>query len=281
VIDADLQDPPEVIPQMLQRWRDGADVAYGKRARRDGESAFKLLSASAFYRLIDRVSDISIPLDTGDFRLMDRRVVDAFLMMPERDRFVRGMIAWAGYRQEPVLYDRSPRFAGASRYTFPKMVAFAINGILSFSLLPLRIASFVGFFAAMLSTIGIVYALVARLLTDDWVPGWAFLIIAIFFIGGVQLVVLGIIGEYLGRVYGEVKRRPLYLLKERIGFGERQAVGTDRDDFRSPEAPSRPTATPDATSSGNRTTDVDALEPRSAGASPDTNGPPGPRGFSA
>lgn len=218
LIDADLQDPPEVILEMLARWRDGVDVAYGVRAEREGETAMKLLTAKLFYRTINRMSDVAIPLDTGDFRLMDRRVVDALASMPERDRFIRGMVSWVGFRQEAVPYKRSARFAGSTKYPLTKMVRFATDGILSFSQVPLRLATWVGFSAAALSLFGIIYALVLRLLTTIWVTGWTLLFIALLFIGGIQLLCLGVIGEYLGRVYGESKRRPLYLIKERLGF---------------------------------------------------------------
>jgi glycosyltransferase involved in cell wall biosynthesis len=222
LIDADLQDPPEVIREMLDRWQEGVDVAYGVRGDREGETAFKLWTAKMFYRAINRMSDTKIPLDTGDFRLMDRTVVDALLEMPERDRFIRGMVAWVGFRQEPVVYARAARFAGTTKYPLAKMIRFATDGILSFSLVPLRFATWIGFGAAAFAMLGIVYALVLRLLTDIWVPGWTLLFIALMFIGGVQLVFLGLIGEYLGRVYGEVKRRPLYLVSERLGFAQPQ-----------------------------------------------------------
>jgi len=218
IIDADLQDPPEVILEMLERWRHGVDVAYGARTERQGETAFKLWTSRTFYRLINRLSDTPIPLDTGDFRLMDRRVVDAFLRMPEQDRFVRGMLAWTGFRQEAVHYRRASRFAGETKYPLRKMLSFATDGILSFSLVPLRLAVFMGLSASGIALLGILYALVIRLFTDVWVTGWTLLFIAILFIGGVQLLFLGVMGEYLGRIYGEVKRRPLYLVKEQIGF---------------------------------------------------------------
>ena len=218
LIDADLQDPPEVIQQMVVRWRDGVDVAYGVRAEREGESRFKVWTASAFYRWINRVSDVAIPLDTGDFRLMDRKVVDALLEMPERDRFVRGMVAWLGFRQEAVSYRRAGRFAGTTKYPLARMIRFAADGILSFSLVPLRLAIWMGFTTAALALLGIIYALALRLWTSIWVPGWTLQFIGFSFIGGVQLVFLGIIGEYVGRVYGEVKRRPLYVVRERAGF---------------------------------------------------------------
>jgi polyisoprenyl-phosphate glycosyltransferase len=218
VIDADLQDPPEVLLEMVQRWRDGVDVAYGARLDREGESSFKKVTAKLFYRLINRLSDVAIPLDTGDFRLMDRRVVDAFLDMPERDRFVRGMVAWVGFRQEPVYYHRMTRFAGETKYPLKKMLRLASDGVLSFSSAPLRVAVHFGFVCSSLSIIGIAYAVALRLFTERWVPGWTLLFIGLLFFGGVQMVFLGVIGEYLGRIYGEIKRRPLFLVKERLGF---------------------------------------------------------------
>lgn len=225
VIDADLQDPPAIILDMLNRWRRGADVAYGVRTQREGETAFKRWTAKAFYRILGRLTDTAIPLDTGDFRLMDRKVVNAFLAMPERDRFVRGMVAWAGFRQEPVPFQRAARAAGETKYPLKKMLRFAIDGILSFSMVPLRLATYIGFFASGLALLGIGYAFALRLLTDVWIAGWTLLLIAILFLGGVQLVLIGIFGEYLGRIYGEVKRRPLYLVAERLGFT------SDREDI--------------------------------------------------
>jgi dolichol-phosphate mannosyltransferase len=218
LIDADLQDPPEVIPEMLQKWRRGADVVYGARVERKGETAFKLWTAKSFYRSINRISDIAIPLDTGDFRLMDRAVVDVLLSMPERDRFIRGMVAWLGFKQEALPYARASRLAGETKYPLRKMIAFALDGIISFSVVPLRLATWMGFITAGLAVIGFIYALLMRLLTDIWVPGWTLLFIACLSIGGMQLVFLGVLGEYTGRIYAEVKRRPLYVVRERIGF---------------------------------------------------------------
>jgi len=225
VMDADLQDPPEIIPRMLARWRDGVDVAYGVRRKRHGESVFKRWTAALFYRLMAALSDTAVSLDTGDFRLMDRRVVDAFLAMPERDRFVRGMVAWTGFRQEPVVYERQARLAGETSYTMKKMVSLAVSGIFSFSIVPLRVATWVGLTASGLSAAGIVYALVVRLFTEQWVRGWALILIGVMFLGGVQLTVLGIFGEYLGRIYREVKARPLYLVREQLGFPEHDSTG--------------------------------------------------------
>jgi len=218
LIDADLQDPPEIIREMLKMWQSGVDVAYGVRADRDGETAFKVWTAKAFYRAINHVSDVAIPLDTGDFRLMDRKVVDVLLRMPERDRFVRGMVAWAGFRQEPISYRRAARQAGETKYPLRKMIRFALDGILSFSLAPLRFAGWIGFVTAGLAMLGVLYALGLRILTHVWVPGWTLLFIMCSFIGGIQLASLGVLGEYVGRIYGEAKRRPLYVVRERLGF---------------------------------------------------------------
>jgi dolichol-phosphate mannosyltransferase len=220
VIDADLQDPPAVILEMLDRWFQGADVAYGVRLERDGETAFKLWSAKTFYRVINRLSDVAIPHDTGDFRLMDREVVHALLAMPERDRLVRGMVAWVGYQQVPVYYRREARLAGKTKYPFSKLTRLATDGILSFSVAPLRLAIYMGFTASGLALLGIIYALVLRLFTNVWVTGWTLLFIAMLFLGGVQLLFLGVLGEYIGRIYGEVKRRPLYLVEDWLGFSD-------------------------------------------------------------
>lgn len=219
VIDADLQDPPEVILEFVQKWMEGHDVAYGVRARRDGETAFKLWTAKIFYRCMDRLSDTRIPLDTGDFRLMDRRVVDALLAMPERDRFVRGMVSWLGFSQIAVPYHRAARTAGATKFSFFKMLRFAMDGIFSFSIVPLRLATWTGFAASGIAILGIALAVVERIFgVPGLVKGWTSVMTAVLFIGGVQLICIGIIGEYVGRIYGEAKRRPLYVLRERIGF---------------------------------------------------------------
>jgi glycosyltransferase involved in cell wall biosynthesis len=218
IIDADLQDPPAVIPEMIDRWRDGYHVVYGLRGARPGETNFKVWTAKAFYRLINRISEIEIPLDVGDFRLLDRKVVDVLLAMPERDRFLRGMVSWVGFRQVGVLYDRAPRRAGESKYPLIKMLRFAVDSVISFSFAPLRLATWGGFIALGASFVGIVYALAIRLYTTDWVKGWASIFTAVLFLGGVQLITLGIVGEYVGRIYAEVKLRPLYVVRERLGF---------------------------------------------------------------
>jgi dolichol-phosphate mannosyltransferase len=220
IMDADLQDPPELIETMLARWQEGYHVAYAQRTERTGESAFKLWTAKVFYRLVQRISRSPIPADTGDFRLMDRQVVDAFLRMPERDRFLRGMVSWVGFQQIAVPYKREPRFAGTTKYPLAKMVSFAVDGIVSFSYAPLRLAVWTGFLVLGLALLGIIYAVLLRFFADpsQWVRGWASIFVAILFMGGVQLISLGIIGEYVGRIYGEVKQRPLYLVWERFGF---------------------------------------------------------------
>ena len=219
VIDADLQDPPEVIGDFVAQWRGGCDVAYGVRTDREGESAFKVWTAKIFYRLIGKLSETKIPLDAGDFRLMDRQVVDALLDMPERDRYIRGMVSWLGFSQVGVPYRRAPRLAGQTKYPLFKMIRFATDGIVSFSIVPLRVATYLGFTVSGIAVVGILAALYARLFEKDWVRGWTSLVIALLFLGGVQLICLGIIGEYIGRIYGESKRRPLYLVRERLGFG--------------------------------------------------------------
>ncbi len=220
LMDADLQDPPEIVGQMIARWREGYHVVYAERTDRAGETAFKLWSAKAFYNIVNRVSQVRIPPDTGDFRLMDRQVVDALLRMPERDRFLRGMVSWVGYRQVAIPYQREARFAGETKYPLLKMIRFATDGILSFSFVPLRLAVWTGFFTLGLAFLGIAYAVLLRFFFDPshWVRGWASTFVAILFMGGVQLVSLGIIGEYVGRIYGEVKQRPLYFVRERFGF---------------------------------------------------------------
>jgi polyisoprenyl-phosphate glycosyltransferase len=218
IMDADLQDPPEVIVQFFRAWLDGYDVVYGIRTEREGEGAFKRWTAKLFYRFISRLSDTAIPLDTGDFRLMDRAVVDALLSMPERDRFVRGMVSWLGFSQVAVQYRRAPRLAGVTKFSFFKMIRFATDGILSFSIVPLRLATWIGFAASGIALIEIGLALFDRFFASGLVRGWTSTVIAVWFVGGVQLICMGIIGEYVGRIYGESKRRPLYVVRERIGF---------------------------------------------------------------
>lgn len=220
--DADLQDPPEVYPQMLAKWREGFDVVYGIRSSREGETRFKLLTAKLFYRLIRRITKIDIPLDTGDFRLMDRRVVNAIKNMPERNRFLRGMVPWVGFRQTGVAYERASRFAGESKFSSVRqMLPFALDAITSFSYLPLQLATYLGFFMAGLAALAIVAVVLLRLFgPSSPLLGQATTLVAVLFLGGVQLICLGIIGEYLGRIYDEVKGRPLYLIDQLWGFEE-------------------------------------------------------------
>lgn len=220
LIDADLQDPPEVIPEMFRKWQEGYHVVYGRRTDRAGESRFKTWSARVFYRLINKLSEVPIPLDTGDFRLMDRRVVEALRSMNEKHRLLRAMTSWVGFQQVAVPYSRHERYAGVSKYPLRKMIALALDGIFSFSTVPLRLVSLTGVGLAALSALGVIYALVLRLLTSNWVPGWTLIFIALLLIGGVQLVFLGVVGEYVGRIYSEAKDRPLYLVLEELGFDE-------------------------------------------------------------
>lgn len=215
LIDADLQDPPEVIPEMVERWRQGVAVAYGQRTEREGESRFKLWTAAAFYRLIARVSEVSIPRNTGNFRLMDRAVVDAFLSMPESARFVRGMVTWTGFRQEPVPFRRAARFAGDTKWPLRHMIRLGLDAVFSFSDLPLRLLTWLGAAALAAGLVGAGVLLAVR----PVVGASATVVVAAVFLGGVQLLAAGVLGEYLGRIYREVRRRPLYLVAERLGFG--------------------------------------------------------------
>lgn len=221
-IDADLQDPPEVISEMVAKWREGFEVVYGVRTERPGETAFKRWSAKVFYRVLNTLSEVDIPVDTGDFRLIDRKVVDALLAMPEQHRFLRGMVRWVGYRQAPLPYRRDPRLAGSTKYSLWKMVGLALNGIISFSSRPLRFATWLGFAASGIALVIGVYVLVLRLFTQALVTGWTSLVLAVLFMGGVQLVAVGVMGEYVARIYGEAKMRPLYVVAESSGL-ERQA----------------------------------------------------------
>ncbi len=218
IIDADLQDPPEMACEMINLWEKGYDVIYGKRERRKSESFFKKFSARLFYKLMSYFSDFEIPLDTGDFRLIDRKIIDALKEMPENSRYMRGLISWTGFRQTYVNYVRDERFAGKSKYSLRKMINLATDGLTAFSKTPLRIASYVGLITSIISIMGMIYVLIVRMLTSIWVPGWATLTLAILMTSSVQLFCLGIIGEYIGRNYIETKRRPLYFLEEKVGF---------------------------------------------------------------
>jgi glycosyltransferase involved in cell wall biosynthesis len=227
MIDADLQDPPGVILEMIDRWKQGYEVVYAVRTQRKGESWFKEFTAKLFYRIIYRITEVDIPLDTGDFRLMDYKVVKALRQMRERHRFIRGMTSWVGFKQTGVQYVREERFAGQTHYPFRKMFKFALDAITGFSYLPLQVATYLGFVIAALSALAAILVIIARLFIGA-APfhGQATTLVFVLFIGGVQLITLGIIGEYLGRIYDEVKGRPLYLVRETIGFDEGE---TSRD----------------------------------------------------
>lgn len=218
VIDGDLQDPPEVIPDMLQLWRSGFDVVYGMRKERHGENSFKILTASLFYKILSRLARIEIPQNVGDFRLLDRKVIDALKSIPERNRFVRGLVSWVGFKQTYLSYERNARHAGATKYPFWKMLKFAIDGITSFSDIPLKLATWMGLALSFLSVLLVLWVIWAKLFTDRTVLGWASIMIAILLIGSVQLFTVGILGEYIGRIFDEAKQRPLYLIRETSGF---------------------------------------------------------------
>ena len=217
-IDADLQDPPELIEPLIAKWREGYDVVYARRRTRQGESWVKRFTANIFYRIIGRLSSVPIPRDTGDFRLLDRRVVDALKKMPERTRFMKGLFAWVGFKQTYVLYDRPNRFQGTTKWNYWKLWNFAIDGITSFSLVPLKVWSYLGFIISLLAFIYGSFLILRTLILGIDVPGYASLMVTVLFVGGVQLITLGVIGEYLGRIYEEVKQRPLYLIRECYGF---------------------------------------------------------------
>ena len=214
IIDADLQDPPEVILDLAQKWKEGYEVVYAVRGEREGESWFKLWTASLFYRLIYRITDVKIPVDTGDFRLMDRKVVNVLKQMKERHRFPRGMSAWVGFKQVGVTYNRAARHAGVTKYPFKKMLRLATNAITGFSYFPLQVATFFGFVSAGISILAIPVVAVLRLAGSHFFEGQTTTLISVLFLGGVQLISLGILGEYVGRLYDEAKGRPLYIVRE-------------------------------------------------------------------
>jgi glycosyltransferase involved in cell wall biosynthesis len=216
VIDSDLQDPPEVIPEMVARWREGFDVVYGVRKARDGETAGKLVTAALFYRLLGAIARISIPPDAGDFRLMSRRVVDQLGQLREKDRFVRGLVSWVGFRQVGLSYHRDARQAGETKYPYRKMISFALDGIASFSTVPLRLATWLGYATSALAFLYLASVFVQKLLGFT-VQGWATIMVALLLLGGVQLICLGIMGEYIGRIFTEIKPRPMYVVEETLG----------------------------------------------------------------
>ncbi len=214
IIDADLQDPPEVMLDLIARWKEGYEVVYAVRTEREGETWFKKTTAALFYRLIYRITDVDIPLDTGDFRLLDRKVVDVMKQMRERHRFLRGMSAWVGFRQIGVPYKRAPRFAGETKYPLKKMLRLALNAITGFSYFPLQLATYFGFLSAGLAIIAIPLVIYLRMSGSQAFYGQATTLIAVLFLGGVQLISLGVLGEYIGRLYDEAKGRPLYIVRE-------------------------------------------------------------------
>jgi glycosyltransferase involved in cell wall biosynthesis len=220
IIDSDLQDPPEVILDMIAKWKDGFEVVYAQRSEREGETWFKLFTASLFYRLIYRITDVNIPMDTGDFRLLDRKVVDVIVQMRERHRFLRGMSSWVGFKQTGVTYKRASRFSGVTKYPFKKMLKFASDAITSFSYFPLQVAMYLGFISAGLSIIAIPIVIILRMAGLHAFIGQATTLIAVLFLGGVQLISLGILGEYMGRLYDEAKGRPLYIVREAPSKGK-------------------------------------------------------------
>jgi dolichol-phosphate mannosyltransferase len=224
MLDADLQDPPELIPRMLDHWRSGVDVVYAVREEREGESRFKLSTAKWFYKLFDKLAQVELQHNSGDFRLLDRQPLDALLSMRERNRFLRGMTVWVGYTQAAVPYKRDPRYAGETKYTLSRMLKFSLDAISSFSHRPLQLATLLGFLISTLAFIAIPVVLILRIL-GSYLPGFGSITIAILLLGGIQLIALGIIGEYVGRIYDEVKGRPLYLVRARHNLQGSQAHG--------------------------------------------------------
>lgn len=218
VIDGDLQDPPEVIPEMLKKWREGYDVVYGKRADRKGETIFKKITAAFFYRFMRSMTDVDIPVDTGDFRLIDRKVCDALKSIQEKNRYIRGLISWLGFKQTGVEFSRDKRFAGETKYPLKKMFKFAFDAITSFSYKPLKLASYSGLILSAISFLYLLYVLYIKLFTANAITGWASIVAVNLFFNGFILVILGIVGEYIGRIYDEAKARPLYIVKETLNF---------------------------------------------------------------
>ncbi|MEV5030144.1 glycosyltransferase family 2 protein [Paenibacillus sp. LPE1-1-1.1] len=223
VIDADLQDPPEVILDMIAKWKEGYEVVYGKRLKRKGETVFKKLTAKMFYRTLRSLTNVEIPVDTGDFRLIDRKVCDVLRGLKEKNRFVRGLVSWIGFRQTMVEYEREERFAGETKYPLKKMIAFAIDGITSFSYKPLKIASYIGFALSFTSFLYLLVVIFQKLFTGSTIAGWASIVAVNLLFNGIILMLLGIIGEYIGRIYEESKNRPLYIIREVQGYSDKDA----------------------------------------------------------
>jgi polyisoprenyl-phosphate glycosyltransferase len=213
IMDADLQDPPYLIKNMLKYFLDGYDVVYAVREQRKGESYFKKITAKIFYRFLNLLSDTKIPNDTGDFRLISKRVIIEFNKLNENDKYIRGLISWIGFKQKGFSYVRNERFAGTTKYPLKKMIFFALNGILSFSTRPLRIATYIGFILSILSFVSLAYVIYLRIFTENWYPGWSAIMFSVLFIGSVQLIAIGILGEYIGRIHNQVKNRPNYIKK--------------------------------------------------------------------
>lgn len=220
VIDADLQDPPEVILDMIAKWKEGYDVVYGKRGKRKGETFFKLFTAKVFYRFLKSMTTVDIPVDTGDFRLIDRKVCDALSSLSEKNRYVRGLVSWVGFRQTDVTYVREERFAGETKYPLKKMIKFALDGITAFSYKPLKLSTYLGFLLSLGSFLYLIAVICIKLFTDTAVSGWASTLSVTLFFNGIILIMLGIMGEYVGRIYDESKNRPLYIIREKKGFSD-------------------------------------------------------------
>lgn len=218
IMDADLQDPPELIPEMLAKWKKGAEVVYAKRKAREKGYFLKSLTAKYFYRFINKLSPMKIPEDTGDFRLMDRKAVLALRELRETSRYMRGLSVWIGFKQDNVLFEREERYGGKTHYPLSRMVKFAMDGITSFSIVPLRLATYLGLICAFLGFLGGLLAIIAKFVPGYTFTGWATIVVAIFFLGGVQLIILGVIGEYIGRIYTETQNRPLYIIDKKKGF---------------------------------------------------------------
>lgn len=225
VIDADLQDPPEVISEMLKKWREGYEVVYGKRVKRQGETTFKKFTAKIFYRFLKKMTDVDIPVDTGDFRLIDRKVCNALKRINERNRYVRGLVSWVGFTQTGVEFERQERFAGETKYPLKKMLRFAMDAITTFSYKPLKLASYAGVLLSLVSFLYLLYVIYLRLFTDKTIQGWASTLAVSLFFNGVILMMLGIIGEYLGRIFDEAKGRPLYIVRDLVNFEKNEHPG--------------------------------------------------------
>jgi len=228
VIDADLQDPPEFIPKMIEKWKEGYDVVYGRRSERKGDTFFKKVTAAMFYRFLRKMTDVDMPVDAGDFRLIDRKVCEALKLVNERNRYIRGLISWLGFKQIGLEFSRDKRFAGETKYPLKKMIKFAFDAITSFSYKPLKLASYTGVGLSILSFIYLIVILYLRLFTDKTIQGWTSILAVNLFFNGIVLIILGIIGEYIGRIYDEAKGRPLYVVREVKGFSKDKIIGRSK-----------------------------------------------------